>query len=269
MIVELSGVELHYQSVGEGEPLLWLHGYFGIGDDWRHMFGAAPPRAIASSRPICGDTAIDQSRRRVHVPRCADDIRDLLDHLGIDRVKAIGLSGGGIALLHLAIAAPDRVSAMVVVSAPTHFPEQARAFQRQSSSAAMGEPERAAFRIRHPQGDDQMERLFAQCRAFADDRDDVAFTSGTLGAITADTLIVFGDRDPLYPVSIACDLYAAIPRAGSGSCLALGMVPFSVHRQVDSPRRRSSFLSAIPARPPPVDPGERPGQITSCGFTRI
>ena len=24
--------------------------------------------------------------------------------------------------------------------------------------------------------------------------------------------MVFGDRDPLYPVSIACDLYAAIPR---------------------------------------------------------
>ena len=31
--------------------------------------------------------------------------------------------------------------------------------------------------------------------------------------ITADTLIVFGDRDPLYPLSLACELYAAIPRS--------------------------------------------------------
>jgi pimeloyl-ACP methyl ester carboxylesterase len=77
----------------------------------------------------------------------------------------------------------------------------------------MSENERAAFRTRHPQGEDQIERLFAQCRAFADDREDAAFTPEKLRAITADTLIVFGDRDPLYPVSLACDLYAAIPHA--------------------------------------------------------
>jgi pimeloyl-ACP methyl ester carboxylesterase len=27
------------------------------------------------------------------------------------------------------------------------------------------------------------------------------------------TLIVFGDRDPFYPVSIACELHASIPRS--------------------------------------------------------
>ena len=212
MRLTTNGIDLHYDIHGDGEPLLWLHGYFGIGDDWRHVFGAVPAgyRLIAPDLRGHGRTTNPSGAFSFRI--CAADIRDLLDHLGIDRVKAVGLSGGGITLLHLAIAAPDRVAAMVVVSAPSHFPEQARAMQRQSSLAALGEPERAAFRIRHPQGDDQIERLFAHCRAFADDRDDVAFTPGTLAAIAADTLIVFGDRDPLYPVSIACDLYAAIPR---------------------------------------------------------
>ena len=34
-----------------------------------------------------------------------------------------------------------------------------------------------------------------------------------LATIDAETLIVFGDRDPLYPVALAFDLYRAIPRS--------------------------------------------------------
>ena len=39
----------------------------------------------------------------------------------------------------------------------------------------------------------------------------MSFTPPHLGTITAQTLIVFGDRDPLYPVSLAFELRAAIP----------------------------------------------------------
>jgi len=53
----------------------------------------------------------------------------------------------------------------------------------------------------------------------AADRDDMNFTAGTLSAITARTLIVHGDRDPLYPVELAVELYRGI----TGS--ALWVVP--------------------------------------------
>ena len=58
----------------------------------------------------------------------------------------------------------------------------------------------------------QLETLFAQTRAMAD-AGDPNFTREQLGTITADTLIVFGDRDFLYPVSIAVELREAIPRS--------------------------------------------------------
>jgi pimeloyl-ACP methyl ester carboxylesterase len=45
----------------------------------------------------------------------------------------------------------------------------------------------------------------------ADRYDDVNFTPPYLATISAETLIVFGDRDPLYPVSLAFELKAAIP----------------------------------------------------------
>jgi pimeloyl-ACP methyl ester carboxylesterase len=47
-----------------------------------------------------------------------------------------------------------------------------------------------------------------------------------LSRITARTLIVYGDRDPLYPVEIAVAMYRAIPRS------ALWVVPNSGHGPV-------------------------------------
>ena len=49
------------------------------------------------------------------------------------------------------------------------------------------------------------------------------FTPLSLSRITATTLIVYGDRDALYPVEMAVDVYRAIPRS------ALWIVPNGGH----------------------------------------
>ena len=41
----------------------------------------------------------------------------------------------------------------------------------------------------------------------------MSFTPERLAAITAETMIVFGDRDPFYPVSVALEQYSAIPKS--------------------------------------------------------
>jgi pimeloyl-ACP methyl ester carboxylesterase len=46
-----------------------------------------------------------------------------------------------------------------------------------------------------------------------DSYEDVNFTPPHLATIQARTLIVHGDRDPLYPVGLAVEMYAAIPRS--------------------------------------------------------
>jgi pimeloyl-ACP methyl ester carboxylesterase len=104
---------------------------------------------------------------------------------------------------------PARVEAMVVVSAPRRFPEQARAIQRGYSEQMLGEAELARMRVRHPR-EGQVAALVAQTRLMAD-HDDPDFSDAELARITAATLVVFGDRDPLYPVSTAFDLHTAIP----------------------------------------------------------
>ena len=65
----------------------------------------------------------------------------------------------------------------------------------------------------HVQGDAQIRALWAMASQFADDYEDMNFTAERMAAIRARTLIVHGDRDPLYPVALAMELYASIPES--------------------------------------------------------
>jgi pimeloyl-ACP methyl ester carboxylesterase len=232
-VLETNGIQMYFETHGDGEPLLFLHGGLGAGDNWRYIFTAPPAgyRLIAPDQRGHGGST--NASRALTFRQIAADTFALLDHLKVDRVKAIGVSGGGIALLHMATRQPSRIESMVVVSAPPYFPAQARAIQAQFTEAMLPEGERAALRRRHTHGEDQIRALFEAVRGFATDYDDVSFTPPLLATITARTLIVFGDRDFLYPVSLAFDLHAAIPHSH------LWVVPHGGHGPVfgaDGPR---------------------------------
>ena len=211
MLLRLPDMDLHYDIHGQGEPLLWLHGGLGHGPDWQFIFRDAPAGCRLIAPDLRGHGRSTGAAATYSFRQAARDMFGLLDDLQLQDVKVIGLSGGGITALHMATMQPSRIPAMVVVSAPARFPEQAKAIQRVDSESMLPEAERARLRERH-QREGQIATLFAQVNAMAD-AGDPDFSAADLAAITADTLIVFGDRDPLYPVSIACELRAAIPRS--------------------------------------------------------
>ena len=225
---------------GDGEPLVWLHGHMGIGSDWKYIFSGPPPgfRLIAPDLRGHGGSPGDEPVYSFR--QAADDIFAILDELHIEGAKLIGLSGGGITALHMATLQPTRVPSMVIVSAPAAFPEQARAIQRTFSRAMLGEAELAQMRLRHPRPG-QLDTLITQVRAMPD-ANDPDFSREQLAAITARTLIVFGDRDPLYPVSLALDLRQAIARSW------LWVVPNGGHAPVfgpDAPRFAETALAFL------------------------
>jgi len=221
--ISLNGLELYYRDSGSGNTILLLHGFTGSGDDWQHVFA----QPIEGRRVIVPDlrghgrtTNPDGTFRFADVAR---DVFALLDLLGIDRVSAIGMSAGANTLLHMATQQPARVQAMVHVSGTPRFPDQARMIMRTMTAETRSEAEWAEMRGRHHHGDDQIRALWKHARGFADDRDDMNFTAAALSGITARTLIVHGDRDPLYPVELAVELLRGIPNA------ALWVVPNGGH----------------------------------------
>ena len=91
----------------------------------------------------------------------------------IDGPGAIGLSMGGNILLHLATKQPDRIEAMVVVSATMYFPEQARAIMRQVAVENQPPGEWEVMRKRHNLGDEQIVALREWQRGMKDSYDDM------------------------------------------------------------------------------------------------
>ena len=213
MVIEVNGMQMSWEEIGEGEPLLWLHGHMGCGADWQYVFKEPPSGYRLIAPDLRGHGASTNPSGAFTFRQCALDVQALLAHLSLPRVKAIGLSGGGITLLHMATARPASVESMICVAAPAYFPEQMRTFGRQYSAAMLGEAEMERMRQRHIHGEQQILQLFAMSQSFVNSYDDVNFTPPYLSTITAETLIVFGDRDPLYPVSLAFELYRAIPKA--------------------------------------------------------
>ncbi|HSK54601.1 MAG TPA: alpha/beta fold hydrolase [Jiangellales bacterium] len=114
--VVLHGDGLSYLDEGAGAPLVFVHGLLGSHRGWAHLVAdlASERRVIApdllghgtSAKPV-GDYSLGSH---------AAILRDLLDHLGVERVDLVGHSlGGGIAL-QFTYLFPDRVARLVLVS---------------------------------------------------------------------------------------------------------------------------------------------------------
>ena len=114
----INGAEIEYEVIGDGEPVLFLHGVL-LGDSFQPMLaepGMADShrcitwhrRGYAGSRPGPSFDSVEEA---------AADARALLEHLGIGRAHVVGHSYGGCVALQLALDAPERVHSLALVEA--------------------------------------------------------------------------------------------------------------------------------------------------------
>src|SRR6266487_1658993 len=233
--VTINGMQMYYVLAGQGEPLVLLHGFTGASNDWAVFVDDLAKEYQLVIPDLRGHGRSTNPLREFTHRQAARDVAALLDHLGIERFKAIGISGGGNLLLHLATQHPSRVVAMVLVSATSHYPEQARMLMRHYTVDQLPGEERLLLWQRHPRGDEQIREIFRQGRAMADQYEDMNFTAASLSTIAARTLIVYGDRDPLYPAHIALEMYTAIPHSN------LWIIPNGGH----VPIQKEPFIKAV------------------------
>ena len=211
--ITINGMEMYFEARGRGEPLLLLHGFTGSGADWSLIFADAPEGFQLIIPDLRGHGRSTNPLPEFTHRQAALDVFGLLNHLEIERFKAIGLSAGAGTLLHMATQQPLRAESLVLVSGAPYFPEQARALMAHSGPDNRTAEEWQTMRRRHRRGDDQIRTLWSQASAFKDSYDDMNFTPPDLSTIKARTLIVHGDRDQLYPVELAVAMLRAIPRS--------------------------------------------------------
>ena len=114
---DVNGINLYYETHGQGHPLILLHGGLGSGE----MFGPTLPtladhhQVIAVDLQGHGRTAdID---RPIDVRLMADDIAALIRHLELDKPDLVGYSLGGGVAFFTAVKYPDKVGKLVMAAA--------------------------------------------------------------------------------------------------------------------------------------------------------
>ena len=227
--VPINGIDMYYEEHGSGKPLVLLHGFGGFGQDWT----AFEAKLAEHYRLIIVDMRGHGRSTNPEITfthrQSATDVLSLLDSLGVDHFSAMGISSGGMTLLHMATRQPARIESMVLISATSYFPEQARSILQETSADNMPLEVQKMYKECASRGDAQIRQLATQFHGFYKSYDDMNFTGPYLSTISARTLIVHGDSDPFFPVEIPVDMFRSIPKA------SLWIIPGGDHVPIHDP----------------------------------
>ena len=218
----VNGIHLYYEETGQGTPLVFVHEFAGEAQSWHLQvrFFARRYRTIAFNARGYPPSDIPTEQAAYSQEQAAEDIRGLLDALGIAKAHVCGLSMGGYATLHFGLRHPERALSLVVAGCGYGSVAADRAqFQRDVAATAerfLNEPmarmadvychgpTRVQFRDKDPRGWQEFYDMFAAQSAIGHGltmrgiqltRPSVYELDAALEGLTVPTLIVTGDED--------------------------------------------------------------------------
>ncbi|UOM35554.1 alpha/beta fold hydrolase [Acuticoccus sp. I52.16.1] len=110
------GVKLYYEEAGSGVPVVFVHEFAGDWRSWepqmRHF--ARYYRCITYSARGFLPSDVPADPAMYSQSRARDDIRSILDGLGIDKAHIVGLSMGGFATVHFGFTYPERALSLTI-----------------------------------------------------------------------------------------------------------------------------------------------------------
>jgi 2-hydroxy-6-oxonona-2,4-dienedioate hydrolase len=204
---------------GEGEPVLFLHGLMGRMDHWEVTLD----RLSAACRPMALSLPIFEPRLpEASIEALADHVRAFLDALEIPRAVLGGNSLGGHVALRVALAAPERVSGLVLTGSSGLFERGfTRGVPHRPSAAFVREKMEEIFHdpgLVTPEWVESVRQLVSAPAsalrvlrfARAARRDNV---EDRLGDVRLPTLLVWGREDRITPPEVAERFRRLIPDA--------------------------------------------------------
>jgi pimeloyl-ACP methyl ester carboxylesterase len=223
-VAHLPEADLWYSDTGgPGEPILLLHPLTGSGHVWGYqqpVFAGAGYRTIAYSRRDYRGSGSGPAERP---GTGADDLRALVDHLGIGRFHAVGTAGGAFVAAAFAIAWPERLHTLTLACTVV----RAEGEGLPALQSAMADPAIAAlpadlrelgpsYRALDPIGHARWKELAAQARnggASVSQPPGAMVTLTALSALRVPTLLMAGDADLIAPPPFARLFARSIPNS--------------------------------------------------------
>ncbi len=136
--VAVNGIELNVEVSGKGPALLLLHGFTGDATTWEPFRDAwSGFRCFRVDIIGHGRSDAPADARRYSMAHAVEDLVAVLDALDIEETALVGYSMGGRLALHLALAAPERLTALVLESASPGIEDRKDRVGRRRADAAL------------------------------------------------------------------------------------------------------------------------------------
>ena len=222
--LRIRGIELYYESKGQGPALLFIHGLGSSTRDWEAQVACFSERFKVVAFDVRGHGQSDKPPGPYSIADFAADTAELIRLLGLAPSHAVGLSMGGMIAFQLAVSAPELVRSLVIVNSGPNFILPRRQILRRKliirlrGMRKMGEalgkplfpkPEQAALRQQF------IDRLAENdSRAYRDALQALVGWSVVdhLDAIHCPTLVIASDQD-YTPIAFKEAYAARMPRA--------------------------------------------------------
>ena len=215
-------VRLYYEEVGSGTPIVFVHEFAGDHRSWEPQmrYFARRYRCIAYAARGYPPSEVPVATASYSQARAASDIRCVLDQLKIDKAHIVGLSMGGLAVLHFGLSYPDRARSLLVAGAgygseagerdkfrgeaETIAGKLQREGMAQFAEAYAYGPTRVQFEHKDPRGFAEFKRMLAEHsaegsaetqRGVQRERPSLFDLEERLKRLTVPMLVVTGDED--------------------------------------------------------------------------
>jgi pimeloyl-ACP methyl ester carboxylesterase len=119
--VQARGASFHVAEVGDGEPLVLLHGWPQHWWAWRKVVPLLAPHARLIMPDLRGFGWSDAPPGRYDKQSMAADVLVVLDRLGLERVRIVGHDWGGWIAFLACMAAPERFERALVLGISPPF----------------------------------------------------------------------------------------------------------------------------------------------------
>ena len=211
-------VEIAFLDEGEGAPIVLIHGFASnkeinwVGPGWMSTLTRAGRRAIALDDRGHGASSKLYDPAAYHSSLMAEDVRALLDHLGLQRADVFGYSMGARIAAYLALAHPDRVRSAVLgglgirLVEGVGLPDTIADGLEAPSLADVADPTARLFRAFAEQTKSDLRALAACLRGSRQ-----TLSRAEVGRIAAPVLVAVGSEDPI--AGSPQELAALIPGA--------------------------------------------------------
>ena len=118
----VNGANLYYETAGQGEPLVFIHGLGSSTRDWEYQVAAFASDYRVIAVDLRGHGQSDKPEGPYSIHLFVSDLVGMLGELGVTAAHLVGISLGGAVAFQLAIDRPAMVRTLTVVNGSPHLP---------------------------------------------------------------------------------------------------------------------------------------------------